>query len=222
MDWSALKLSLMLSAWTSVVLIVLGLGIARTLAWREFPGKSVVESLVTLPLVLPPTVLGFYLLTLFSTESWLGRSFVAITGDTLAFSFFGLLVASVIYSLPFAVQPMLRGFESIPKSYREAAWCSGLSNWETFRRVELPLAWPGVVSGIAMSFAHTMGEFGVVLMVGGNIPGETRTISISIYDRTQALDNASANSMSIVLLIFAFCTISLVYALNRRLERRDE
>ncbi|RKZ35436.1 MAG: molybdate ABC transporter permease subunit [Gammaproteobacteria bacterium] len=222
MDWSALKLSLLLSAWTSLVLIVVGLGIARTLAWRQFPGKSVVESLVTLPLVLPPTVLGFYLLTLFSNESWLGRSFVEITGDTLAFSFFGLLVASVIYSLPFAVQPMLRGFESIPKSYREAAWCSGLSNWETFRRVELPLAWPGVVSGIAMSFAHTMGEFGVVLMVGGNIPGETRTISIAIYDRTQALDNASANSMSLVLLVFALCAISLVYALNRRLERRDE
>lgn len=216
MDWQAFTLSLELSAWTTAILFGLGLVTARALAWRAFPGKSLIEAVVALPLVLPPTVLGYYLLVAFGRESWAGRAFEALTGAPLAFSFSGLLLASVLYSLPFAVQPMLRAFEAIPHSLREAAWCSGLNRWQTFRRVEFPLAWPGVLTALVLSFAHTMGEFGVVLMVGGNIPGSTKTISIAIYDRVQSFDEAAAGTMSLVLLIFSFVTISLVYAFNRR------
>jgi molybdate transport system permease protein len=216
MDWMAFKLSLLLSSWTTVILFGVGLVVSRTLAWRHFPGKSLIEAVVALPLILPPTVLGYYLLTIFGRNTLLGRTYENITGHTLVFSFTGLLMASVIYSLPFAIQPMLRAFESIPHSLREAAWCSGLNHWATFRHVEFPLAWPGILSGIVLTFAHTMGEFGVVLMVGGNIPGVTRTVSIAIFDRTEAFDMQSANTMSLVLLIFAFVTVSLVYMLNRR------
>lgn len=220
MDWLALRLSLLLSLATTLILLMLGLLVARALAWRRFPGRSVVEAVVAVPLVLPPTVLGYYLLVAFGAGSLLGDLFRAVTGAPLAFSFSGLLVASVIYSLPFAVQPMLRALEAIPHDLREAAWCSGLSSWRTFWQLELPLVWPGVVTGAVLSFAHTMGEFGVVLMVGGNIPGSTRTISIAIYDRVESLDSAAAGSMSLVLLGFAVVAISLVYALNRRLDYR--
>jgi molybdate transport system permease protein len=217
-DWAAFTLSLRLSGWTTVVLFVFGLFIARGLAWRQFTGKSLVEAVVALPLVLPPTVLGYYLLLAFGRGSPLGQVFAGVTGHTLVFSFTGLLLASIVYSLPFAVQPMLRAFEAIPTSLREAAWCSGMSRWKTFCRVEFPLAWPGILSGLVLTFAHTMGEFGVVLMVGGNIPNETRTISIAIYDRTQAFDDAAAGTMSLLLLGFAFVTVSLVYAVNRYRE----
>lgn len=216
MDWTAFKLSLWLSLCTTVILLIIGLVVARALAWRHFPGKSLIEAVVALPLILPPTVLGYYLLTLFGRNTFLGQHFEDLTGHALVFSFTGLLLASVIYSLPFAVQPMLRAFEAIPGSLREAAWCSGLNHWSTFRHVELPLARPGILTGAVLTFAHTMGEFGVVLMVGGNIPGETRTISIAIFDSTQAFDMQSANTMSMVLLVFAFVTVSLVYILNRR------
>ena len=219
MDWSAFTLSLNLAAWTTLILLVVGLSIARALAWRRFSGKSAIEALVALPLVLPPTVLGYYLLIGFGRESALGRMFETVTGNTLAFSFAGLLLASVIYSLPFAVQPMLRAFEAVPGASREAAWCSGLGHWQTFWRVELPLAWPGAVSALALTFAHTLGEFGVVLMVGGNIEGETRTIAISIYDRVQAFDNNTAGIMSAFLLLFSLVTIGLVYRLTYRRRR---
>ena len=216
MDWSAFFLSIRLAACTMVILLFIGLVIARFLAWRQFRGKAFVEALVALPLVLPPTVLGFYLLSFFGKNSWFGKLYEQITGSTLVFSFTGLLIASLIYSLPFAVQPMLRAFESIPKKLREAAWCSGLDRWQTFFKIELPLAWPGILSGMVLAFAHTLGEFGVVLMIGGNIPGETRTLSIAIFDRVQAFDDQSAQIMSLVLLIFAFVTISLVFLLNKR------
>ncbi len=216
MDWIAFKLSLSLSLWTTIILLIIGLIVARLLAWRSFPGKSLIEAVVALPLILPPTVLGYYLLTIFGRDTLLGQTFESLTGDTLVFSFTGLLLASVVYSLPFATQPMLRAFEAIPNDLREAAWCSGLSHWNTFRYVELPLARPGIITGAILTFAHTLGEFGVVLMVGGNIPGETRTISIAIFDRTQAFDMQSANTMSLVLLVFAFVTVSLVYIFNRR------
>ena len=215
MDWQAFLLSLKLSFWTTLILFGVGLLIAHTLAWRRFPGKSLIEALVALPLVLPPTVLGYYLLLGFGRQTWLGQTFESLTGTTLAFSFSGLLLASVVYSLPFAVQPMLRAFESIPFILREAAWCSGLSRWQTFRRVEFPLAWPGILTALVLTFAHTLGEFGVVLMVGGNIPGATKTISIAIYDRVQAFDEHAAGTMSLALLLFSFITISLVYAFNR-------
>ncbi|MCB1718057.1 MAG: molybdate ABC transporter permease subunit, partial [Candidatus Competibacteraceae bacterium] len=216
MDWQALTLSLRLAGLTALILLLLGLPLARALAWRRFPGKSLLEALITLPLVLPPTVLGYYLLVAFGRDTWLGQQFQAWTGSTLAFSFSGLLLASLLYSLPFAVQPMLRAFETIPLDLREAAWCSGLSRWQTFRRIELPLARNGILTALVLSFAHTLGEFGVVLMVGGNIPGATRTLSIAIYDRVQAFDDQAASLMSLVLLVVSFCTISLVYTLNRQ------
>ena len=219
MDWTAFALSLRLSACTVAILLVLGLLVARSLAWREFKGKHLVEAVVALPLVLPPTVLGYYLLVFFGRESVLGSAIESLTGESLVFSFSGLVLASVIYSFPFAVQPMLRAFEAIPHSLREAAWCSGLSHWQTFWRIELPLARSGIISALALSFAHTMGEFGVVLMVGGNIPGETRTLSIAIYDRVQAFDEASAGAMSLLLLIFAFVSVSLVYVFTRQPPR---
>jgi len=220
MDWSPFYLSLRLSFWTTAILTVIAIVVARALAWREFRGKGVVEALVALPLVLPPTVLGYYLLVMFGQQTWLGQAWQQMTGHSLAFSFSGLLLASVIYSLPFAVQPMLRAFEGVPEELREAAWVSGLGRFSTFLRVELPLAWPGLLSAVVLCFAHTMGEFGVVLMVGGNIPDQTRTVAIAIYDHAQAFDDEAAASMSLVLLMFALVTISLVYSLNGILRRR--
>ena len=220
MDWQALKLSLLLGLWTAVLLIPAAILLARLLAWRLFPGRSFVQALLALPLLLPPTVLGFYLLTAFGNQSVVGKLYVALAGDSLVFSFHGILLASIIFNIPFAVQPIQRAFESVPISVREAAWCSGLSNWQTFWCIELPLAWPGMLTALVLTFAHTLGEFGVVLMVGGNIPGETRTIAIAIYDRVQAFDNASAGIMSAVLLTIAFLSISLIYVLNDRLTRR--
>ena len=219
MDWTALRLSLELSAWTGLLLGPLGVLIARELAWRRFAGRVWVEALVALPLVLPPTVLGYYFLTAFGGASWFGQAYQSLAGRPLAFSFQGLLLASMVFNLPFAVQPMQRAFESIPHEVREAAWCSGLSHWRTFWRIELPLAWPGIVSSMVLTFAHTMGEFGVVLMMGGNIPGETRTISIAIYDRVQAFDEHAAASMSALLLAFALVAIAVVYALSHPRQR---
>jgi molybdate transport system permease protein len=220
MDWSALTLSLKLAAWTVALLLPLAVVLARVLAWRRFAGKGLLEALIALPLVLPPTVLGYYLLVNFGTGSWLGRAFEALAGRSLVFTFEGLLAASILFNLPFAVQPVQRAFEGVPKDLREAAWVSGLSRWQTFRRIELPLAWPGVLSALVLTLAHTLGEFGVVLMVGGNIPGETRTIAIAIYDRVQAFDDAAAAAMSALLLAFSFAAIGLVHFLTRRVGSR--
>lgn len=216
MDWTALRLSIYLSLCVTLILFFIGLIVARILAWREFLGKSLVEAIIAMPLILPPTVLGFYLLTLLGRNSFLGYTYETLTGNTLVFSFTGLVIASIIYSLPFAIQPMLRAFELIPATVRHAAWCSGLGRWETFRFIEFPLAWPGILTGMILTFAHTMGEFGVVLMVGGNIPGETRTISIAIFDQTQAFNMQAANTMSGLLLFFSFMTVLLVYILNKK------
>ncbi len=218
MDWSAFFLSIKLAGITMLILLFVGLTISRFLAWRQFRGKLIIEVIVALPLVLPPTVLGFYLLSFFGKNSWFGSFYEQITGSTLVFSFTGLLLASLIYSLPFAVQPMLRAFENIPSQLREAAWCSGLNRWQTFIKIELPLAWSGILSGMVLAFAHTLGEFGVVLMIGGNIPDETRTLSIAIFDRVQAFDEQSAQLMSLVLLLFAFITISFVFLLNKKIR----
>jgi len=220
LDWEAFALSLRLAGWTCALLLPLALAIARALAWRRFPLRGFVEALIALPLVLPPTVLGFYLLVAFAGGSPLGAAFEALTGRTLVFSFEGLLLASVVFNLPFAVQPLQRAFEAIPTSVREAAWCSGLSHWRTFWRIELPLAWPGAVTALALTFAHTLGEFGVVLMVGGNIPGETRTAAIAIYDRVQAFDNTAAGAMSAMLLGLSFLAIGLVFLLGQRNRAR--
>jgi len=179
MDWAALRVSLWLGAGTIAVLLPLGVWFGRLLAVREFRGKLLVEALVTVPLVLPPTVLGFYLLVTFGARSPIGQAFQALAGHPLPFSFQGLLLASAIANIPFVVQPIQRGFEAIPCDVREAAACCGLTPWQQFLHIEMPLAWPGVLTASILTFAHTLGEFGVVLMVGGAIPGETRTIARS-------------------------------------------
>ena len=216
MDWTAFALSLQLAGWTVVLLLPLAVVIARALAWGRVPGKSVIEALIMLPLVLPPTVLGFYLLVAFSPQSGLGSLLKSVFGTSLVFNFAGILIASLIINLPFAVQPIQRAFEAIPANVREAAFVSGLSRWETMRRIELPLAWPGIVSAIALTFAHTLGEFGVILMIGGSIPGETRVLSIAIYDQVQAFHIDRAGVMSAVLLAFSLVAIAIVHMLARR------
>ncbi|MCP4431701.1 MAG: molybdate ABC transporter permease subunit [Gammaproteobacteria bacterium] len=216
MDDTALYLSLKLAFWTCVILFPLAIWFGRLLAWQKFPGKALVEALIALPLVLPPTVLGFYLLLSMGSNSALGQFYHALTGRHLVFTFDGLLLASVIFNLPFAIQPMQRAFEAIPVNIREAAWCCGLSRWQSLWRIEFPLAWPGAVSALALTFAHTLGEFGVVLMVGGNIEAETKTIAISIYDRVQAFDHQAAGTMSAFLLVFSLVSIGLVYRLSYR------
>lgn len=221
MDWPALKLSLLLALATTLILVPLAVWLARPLAWRRFRGKSMVEALVALPLVLPPTVLGFYLLAAFGDASVLGQLYKTLTGRALVFTFDGLLLASLVFNLPFAVQPVQRAFDAIPREVREAAWCCGLSTWQTLWRIELPLAWPGLLASIVLTFAHTLGEFGVVLMVGGNISDETRTVAIAIYDRVQAFDDHAAAAMSATLVIFSFAAITLIHFLTKRVGHRD-
>ena len=220
MDWTALAVSLALGAATLAVLLPIGIWAGHLLAVRTFRGKSVVEALIAVPLVLPPTVLGFYLLVSFSARSPLGAAFQRLAGQALAFSFPGLLLASAIANLPFVVQPIQRGFEAIPRAVREAAACSGLTPWRRFWLVDVPLAWPGIVTAAVLTFAHTLGEFGVVLMVGGNIPGETRTLSIAIYDRVQAFDDRAAGIMAGALLALAVAALALTTALGARPGRR--
>ena len=220
MDWSALALSLQLALATTLILLPLAVLIARPLAWRRFRGKSLAEALVALPLVLPPTVLGFYLLVAFGEASALGDAYQALTGRALVFSFDGLLLASIVFNLPFAVQPVQRAFDAIPREVREAAWCCGMTRWQALWKVELPLAWPGLLSAIVLTFAHTLGEFGVVLMVGGNIAGETRTVAIAIYDRVQAFDDRGAAVMSATLVAISFASIALINWLGRRAGHR--
>jgi molybdate transport system permease protein len=216
MDWAALRLSLALAGWTVLLLLPLALLAARFLAFHRPRGAGFIEALIALPLVLPPTVFGYYLLIAFGPQHWLGGGYQQLFGRTLAFSFEGLLAASLLCNVPFAVQPMQRAFAAIPANVREAAWCSGLSRWRTFLRIELPLVWPGLAGAGALTFAHTLGEFGVVLMVGGNIPGETKTIAISIYDRVQAFDEAAAGLMAALLLLISFVTVAAVFMLSGR------
>lgn len=220
MDWTALSLSLRLAALTVLILLPIGIWLGRLLAYRDFRGKSLVEALVALPLVLPPTVFGYYLLVAFGAASPLGQLWQSAFGHQLVFTFEGLLLASIIFNLPFAIQPMQRAFEAIPREVREAAQCCGLSPWSTLRRVELPLAWPGILTALVLSFAHTLGEFGIVLMVGGSIPGETKTIAIAIYDRVQAFDDAAAARMSALLLAISLFTIAATFTLSRHVGRR--
>jgi molybdate transport system permease protein len=219
MDWSAIGLSLRLAAGTTLLLVAAGLPVAWWLANTRWRGKFLVEAIVALPIVLPPTVLGFYVLMAIGPLSPLGRFYESVVGHRLPFTFQGLLIASVLYSLPFAVQPFTSGFAAVDRRLLEASWCLGESRWATFWRVALPVAWPGVLTGIVLSFAHTLGEFGVVLMIGGNIPGVTRTVSISIYDEVQALQYADANRTALALLVFSFAVLAVTYALQRRLIR---
>jgi molybdate transport system permease protein len=220
MDWTAILLSAQLAIATLLVLLPLAIIVARWLAVTAFVGKAWVEGLLALPLVLPPTVLGYYLLVVMGGQSVFGQWFEALAGRTIAFSFSGLVVASVLFNIPFAVQPIQRAFEGIAPDVREAAQCCGLTSWQALRMIELPLAWPGILSAAVMTFAHTLGEFGVVLMVGGNIPGETKTVAIAIYDRTQAFDHAAAGAMSLLLLVISLVTIAVSYGLADRLLKR--
>lgn len=220
MDWTALRLSLLLGALTIIILMPVAVLIGRWLAVTTIRGRAAIEALVTLPLVLPPTVIGFYLLVGLGPVSPVGKAWASLFGDTLVFSFQGVLIASIVVNLPFAIQPTQRAFEAVGVELREAAATCGQPPWRSFWRIELPLAWPGIVTGAVLAFAHTLGEFGVVLMVGGSIPGQTRTLALSIYDRVQAFDNTSAARMAALLMMISLVAVSLSLMLSGRKVRR--
>jgi molybdate transport system permease protein len=215
MNWQALWLSLQLATITAAILLVIALPLAYWLAFSQRRWKFLVEAVVALPLVLPPTVLGFYVLVALGVNSPLGQWWTSVTGHTLAFTFEGLVIGSVLYSLPFAVQPIASSFALVDRKLLDASATLGVGRWASFRRIVLPLSFTGVIAGVVLSFAHTLGEFGVVLMVGGNIPSITRTLSIDIYDRVQMGDFAGANATALFLLVVSFVILSVVYALHR-------
>lgn len=204
MDLEAILLSLKLALWTLALILPFGIWVAHRLRSLN-RGKPWAEAVLALPLVLPPTVLGYYLLVTLG-----GKNFLGIP---LVFSFTGILIASLIVNLPFAIQPIQRAFEAINPDIREAAQVSGLSNWQIFRLIELPLAWRGITSAAVLTFAHTLGEFGVILMVGGAIPGETKTVSIAIYDKVQSFDTAGAGALALLLLGVSLIAIGLSYGI---------
>lgn len=214
-DWSAVFLTLRLALVVCGVLLIVGTPIATWLSFSNWRWKFLVESIVALPLVLPPTVLGFYVLVALGSQSPIGTWYRGIAGHGLPFTFQGLAIASVIYSLPFTVQPMVAAFTQVDRTLISASSILGASRIRTFFRIVLPLSVSGVVTGVVLSFAHTLGEFGVVLMVGGNIPGITRTVSIAIYDNVQSLHYAAANRMALLLMAFSFVTLSITYSVNR-------
>jgi len=216
MNIEAILVSLRLAITVSAVLLAVSLPLAYWLAFTTWRGKFLLESIVALPLVLPPTVLGFYALMVMGPRGVLGKLWSAMFGHPLAFTFSGLVIASLLYSLPFAVQPLVASFESLDRRLLDASAILGASRLRSFLRIILPLAWPGVITALVLSFAHTLGEFGVVLMVGGNLPGITRTISIDIYDRAQALDYTGAHQTALLLLLLSFVVLSVVYGINRR------
>jgi molybdate transport system permease protein len=214
--WGAVGLTLRLALATSLVLVVAGVPLAWWLNNSRRRGVFLLESLVSLPIVLPPTVIGFYLLMLMSPQQPLGAAWVSVFGRPLPFSFTGLLVGSVIYSLPFAVQPFQAAFRNVPRGMREAALALGLTPAQTFWSVVMPLSRHGILTGASLSFAHTMGEFGVVLMLGGNIPGQTRVASIALYDEAQKLNYSAAHAYALVLLLIAFAILAMISVLQRR------
>jgi molybdate transport system permease protein len=218
-NWQAIALTAKLATLVSLILLVCGLPLAYWIAYSRWRWKFLVEAVVALPLVLPPTVLGFYVLVAIGARSPIGRWYESCAGHSFAFSFQGLLVASVLYSLPFAVQPFAAAFSQVDKNLLAASSVLGASRGRTFVHVIMPLSLTGIVTGVVLSFAHTVGEFGVVLMVGGNIPGVTRTVSIDIYDHVQELNYTIANHTSLLLLAFSFVVLSSVYAANRQLWR---
>ncbi len=217
MDWQAFWLTIRLAVLVAVVLVIIGVPIAYWITFSRWRWKFLAEAVVALPIVIPPTVLGLYVLVALGPRSPLGRWWESLTGHTLAFTFEGLVIGSILYSLPFAVQPFAASFAAVDRQLMSASEILGVTKFTTFFRVIVPLSTSGLVTGIALSFAHTMGEFGVVLMVGGNIPGVTRTVSIDIYDQVQASNYIAANQTAMVLVAIAFIVLSLVYALNRRI-----
>ena len=217
MDWQAFWLTLRLALVVTALLVLIGFPIAYWIAFSKWRWKFILEAIVALPIVLPPTVLGFYVLIALGGRSPLGRWWQGMTGHTLAFTFPGLVIGSVLYSLPFAVQPFASSLGSVDRRLLEASEMLGAAKLRTFWRVLVPLSTSGLITGIALSFAHTMGEFGVVLMVGGNIPGSTRTLSINIYDLVENLNYPAANTTALVLIAIALVLLSLVYSLNPKL-----
>jgi molybdate transport system permease protein len=214
-NWQAFRLTIELAAVVSAILFVVGVPLASWIAFSRWRWKFLAEAMVALPIVLPPTVLGFYVLVALGSQSPLGRWWQALTGHTLAFTFPGLVIGSILYSLPFAVQPFTASFSSVDRKLLVASATLGASRLRTFLRVVVPLSVPGLITGVALAFAHTLGEFGVVLMIGGNIPGVTRTVSIDIYDQVQASNYAAANAMALLLLVFCFGVLTVIYGLNR-------
>ncbi len=219
MNWQPLWLSFELALVTMLLLLLIATPIARFLAFTRMRGRGLLEAVFALPLVLPPTVLGYFVLVSIGSHSMAGEWYHDLFGSSFAFSFEGMVLASILYSLPFAVQPMQNAFEALDKRMIEASRTLGLNAWQSFYRVLLPGARVGVITGAVLSFAHTVGEFGVVLMVGGSIPGETRVASIAIYEHVENLEYAEANAMALVLLAFSFIVLSAVYHYNRRLSR---
>ncbi len=220
MELAPLWLSAKLALLTTMILVVLGAPLAWWLSQNRSRWQPVVQAVVAMPIVLPPTVLGFYLLIILGPQGAIGSWWVRLSGETLTFSFAGLVIASCVYSLPFAVQPMQNAFESLSKSHIEAARTLGASKLDAFFSIVVPLSARGFISAAVLSFAHTLGEFGVVLMVGGNIPGETRVVSIAIYDQVETLNYAAAHRLSLVLIIFAFVTLFSMFLINRRWQSR--
>ena len=218
MDFEAIVVSVKLAAVVCVALLIIGLPIAYWITFSRWRWKFLVEAIVALPLVLPPTVLGFYVLVAIGARSPIGQAWTAWFGQGLAFSFEGLVVASILYSLPFAVQPFAAAFSQVDRSLLEASAVLGASRLRTFARILLPLSVNGIVTGVVLSFAHTIGEFGVVVMVGGNLPGVTRTVSVAIYDDVQALNYGRANATALVMVVFCVLVLAAIYALNRRIR----
>ncbi len=216
MDWTALWLTFKLAGGTTSILVLFGVPLAYWLATTRSKAGPLIETVVALPMVLPPTVAGFYFLLATGPESWIGGGYRSLTGHLLPFSFQGILVASVLFNLPFAVRPFTTAIASVDQKTVEASWCLGVSKLQTFFRIVLPLSWSGIVTGVVLSFTHTIGEFGVVLMVGGNIPGVTRTLSIAIYDDVQALNYESASSTALVLVALSFAALAATYSLVGR------
>ncbi len=220
MDLVALGVTIRLALFTTLALAVIGLPLAWWLANTRFRGKAAIEAVVALPLVLPPTVVGFYLLTTLGPRGPLGAAFKQVTGDNLPFTFTGILIGSIVYHLPFAVRPFVGAFSTVDRRWIEASWSLGASGWRTFWEVVVPLSWPGILTGLVLPFAHAMGEFGVVLLLGGNIPGVTRTLSMCLYDDVQALDYCSAHQTALVLVVVALVVLSITYYAERRVVRR--
>ena len=214
MDWQAAFLTVKIACCTTAILFVVGVPLAYWLAMSKWRVKFVVEAIVALPIVLPPTVLGFYILMATGPQSIAGQIYERTTGSRLPFSFAGILLGSVLFNLPFTVRPFTAAFASMNRRLIEASWCLGETRWGTFRRVTLPLCWPGLLAGVVLTFAHTVGEFGVVLMVGGNIPGVTRTLSISIYDDVQSLNYTSASQTALVMVAFSFFVLCVAQLLG--------
>jgi molybdate transport system permease protein len=212
----ALLISLQLSTITTLILLLLALPLAYVLAFRSFAGRTALEVVVALPLVLPPTVLGYYVLLLIAPDSFVGRLWQTVFDSSLAFSFSGMVLASVLYSLPFAVQPLQQAFRAIPKHWLELGKIQAMTRWQVLRQIVLPASKGGMLVAIALSFAHTMGEFGVVLMVGGSIPSETKVASIALFEMVEIQQQSEASMLALILMVVAFALLSLVYSINRK------